>query len=111
MRQRVPPTIFSTQGQPFCDTGDMQNTEGVTPGKLLYHQMTPAERLADRIARNREMDQRVSTRVQDKPTKKKTEVISARAGAVRGALEQFQQIKRTKGIDAASDYVLSRVKK
>ena len=88
----------------------MQNTENVTAGKL-YHEMTPAERLTDRIAKNRQIDQRVSTRVEDKPTRKKAEPIRLRAGAVRGALDQFQQIKRAQGIDAASDFVLSRIKK
>ena len=87
----------------------MPDTEVIK--QKTYTEMTPAERLTDRIARNRLMDQRVSVKVQDKPTKKKTEAISARAGAVRGALDQFQQIKKSQGIDAASDYILSRVKK
>lgn len=88
----------------------MPITEVVATAKR-YHEMTPAERLADRITRNREMDQRVSVKVQDKPTRKKAAPISARAGAVRGALDEFQQIKRLQGIDAASDYILSRIKK
>jgi hypothetical protein len=73
-------------------------------------EMTPAERLADRIAKNREIDQRVSQRVV--PEKKRgpaaaTE-IGSRSKAVRNALDKFQQIKATQGVDAASDYVRSR---
>jgi hypothetical protein len=68
-----------------------------------YFQMTPAERLADRIAKNREIDQRVDN-------KRPAEIVS-RQTAVRGVLDKFQQIKNTQGIDAASDFVLSQVKK
>jgi hypothetical protein len=80
-----------------------------------YHEMTPAERLADRIARNRAIDQRVvekqpAVKSQDKSSKKTTIEIAARQKAVRNALDKFQEIKRTQGIDAASDYVLSRAK-
>jgi hypothetical protein len=74
-----------------------------------YHEMTPAERLADRIARNREIDQRVSDR---KPleTKKKSAPAATRQKAGRSVLEKFQEIKKTQGIDAASEFVLSRRK-
>jgi len=80
-----------------------------------YHEMTPAERLASRIAKNREIDQRVVTKVVTKPAykagEKKSTEIASRQTAVRGVLDKFQQIKNTQGIDAASDYVLSRVGK
>ena len=84
-----------------------------------YHEMTPAERLASRIAKNREIDQRVvttlATKVVTKPAsragEKKSTEIASRQTAVRGVLDKFQQIKNTQGIDAASDYVLSRVVK
>ena len=81
-----------------------------------YHQMTPAERLASRIAKNREIDQRVdekrpSEKIQDKAAKKTAVEIVARSKAVRNALDKFQEIKRTQGIDAASDYVLSKAAK
>ena len=72
--------------------------------------MTPAERLADRIAKNREIDQRVSQRVV--PEKKRGAVsaneIGTRSRAVRNALDKFQQIKATQGVDAASEYVRNR---
>ena len=71
--------------------------------------MTPAERLTDRIAKNRQIDQRVSER---KPveTKKKPDVIAERTKSVRSVLDKFQEIKKAQGIDAASDFVLSRRK-
>jgi len=83
--------------------------------------MTPAERLADRIARNREINQRVSE-MPPKPEKTPAKTrkaaasgddaaIAARSSAVKNQLDQFQKIKNTQGIDAASDFVLSRVKK
>jgi hypothetical protein len=68
-----------------------------------YHEMTPAERLAARIAKNREIDQRVSD--------KRPADIVTRQTAVRGVLDKFQQIKNTQGIDAASDFVRSRIQK
>jgi hypothetical protein len=75
-----------------------------------WPEMTPAERLADRIAKNREIDKRVSQRVV--PEKKSagaaaTEVAS-RQKAVRNALDKFQQIKVTQGVDAAAEFVRSR---
>jgi hypothetical protein len=89
-----------------------------------YHEMTPAERLSARIAKNREIDQRV----QDKkpadaaaPSVKAAPGARAAAGRKRGeiginakparnALDKFQEIKRTQGIDAAADFVHSRIK-
>jgi hypothetical protein len=72
-----------------------------------YHEMTPAERLAARIAKNREIDQRVTTKIIEK---KPADIVS-RQTAVRGVLDKFQQIKNTQGIDAASEYVRSRIQK
>ncbi len=79
-----------------------------------YHEMTPAERLAARIARNREIDRRVQEK---KPVetatpaaKKQRGAISIQAKPARNTLDKFQEIKRTQGIDAASDYVQSRIK-
>lgn len=76
--------------------------------------MTPAERLAARIARNREIDRRVQ---ENKPPetaarapKKQRGEISIQAKPARNALDKFQEIKRTQGIDAASDFVHSRIK-
>ncbi len=74
-----------------------------------WHEMTPAERMADRIAKNREIEKRVSQRVipEKKAAAASSEVVS-RQKAVRNALDKFQQIKATQGMDAASDYVRSR---
>jgi hypothetical protein len=65
--------------------------------------------MADRIARNREIDKRVSQRVI--PEKKATAAstaIASRSKSVRNALDKFQQIKATQGVDAASEFVRSR---
>ena len=72
--------------------------------------MTPAERLADRIAKNREIDQRVVVTKANTVAKRPAEVAS-RTTAVRGVLDKFQQIKATQGIDAASDFVRARIQK
>ncbi len=75
-----------------------------------WPEMTPAERLADRIARNREIDKRVSEKVV--PPKKgaaaASSAIASRQKSVRNALDKFQRIKATQGVDAASEFVLSR---
>jgi hypothetical protein len=87
-----------------------------------YHLMTPAERLAARIAKNREITERVSE-APVKPAKATSArgsrkavtgddvAIAARQSAVRNQLDQFQKIKNAQGIDAASDFILSRIKK
>ncbi len=76
--------------------------------------MTPAERLAARIAKNREIDQRVQEK---KPSEAATPAarkqrgeIGVQAKPARNALDKFQEIKRTQGIDAASDFIHSRIK-
>ncbi len=72
-------------------------------------EMTPAERLADRIAKNREIDQRVSQRVLSDPTpKKKPSGSATRSRAARNILDEFQEIKRTQGVDAAAEFVRRR---
>lgn len=71
--------------------------------------MTPDERLADRIAKNRAIDQRVSQKVLSEPaSKKKPNEITTRSKAVRNILDEFQQIKRTQGMDAAAEFVRNR---
>jgi hypothetical protein len=85
-----------------------------------YHEMTPAERLADRIARNREIDQKAAAeppkpakaaaRTSRKAATSDDAAIGARQTAVRSRLDQFQKIKNTQGIDAASDFILGHVK-
>ena len=84
----------------------MPKTEGVTANKP-YYQMTPAERLSDRIAKNREIDQRVVNTI----AKKKPTEIAHRQSAVRGVLDKFQQIKATQGIDAAAEFVRAQAQK
>ena len=67
-----------------------------------WHEMTPAERMADRIAKNRAIDERVSHKT---VSTKKTSEVSTRQKAVRNVLDKFQQIKATQGVDAAAEYV------
>jgi hypothetical protein len=67
-----------------------------------WHEMTPAERLADRIAKNRQIEQRV---VHKKAEIKTPAEVTGRRKAVSNLLDKFQEIKRTQGIDAASDFV------
>jgi hypothetical protein len=75
-----------------------------------WHEMTPAERMADRIAKNREIDKRVSQRVipEKKGVRAASTAIAARQKSVSNALDKFQQIKATQGVDAASEYVRAR---
>jgi hypothetical protein len=78
-----------------------------------YHEMNADERLAARIARNREIDKRVQEKkpleAASPAAKKQRGSIAIRAKAAGNALDKFQEIKRTQGIDAASDYVHSRI--
>jgi hypothetical protein len=71
-----------------------------------WNEMTPAERMADRIAKNREIDLRVSQRVV--PEKKSTAASRQKAAAGRNVLDKFQEIKKTQGLDAAADFVRKR---
>ena len=71
-----------------------------------WHEMTPAERLAARIAKNREIDKRVAdTKAAAASAPKTASPVAGRSKAVRTVLDKFQEIKRTEGIDAASEYV------
>jgi hypothetical protein len=72
-----------------------------------YSQMTPSERLADRIAKNREIDRRVQ---EAKAASSAPVEVRHRRKAASDALEEFQRIKREHGIDAASDYVTNKNK-
>jgi hypothetical protein len=69
--------------------------------------MTPAERLADRIAKNREIE-RLAQENRSEPSK--PTAVSRRQKAVGDALTEFQRIKKERGIDAASDFVRNKVK-
>jgi hypothetical protein len=74
-----------------------------------WTEMTPTERLADRIAKNREIDKRVSEKVF--PEKKANAIsgqIASRQRAVKNALDKFQQIKAAEGLDAAAEFVRRR---
>lgn len=75
-----------------------------------WPEMTPAERLADRIAKNREIDKRVSERVvpEKKSSAASATAVATRQRAVRNALDKFQQIKVTQGVDAAAEFVRAR---
>jgi hypothetical protein len=66
----------------------------------LWHEMTPEERMADRIAKNREIDQRVSQKMVSAVPKEMT-----RGKASKNVLDKFQEIKRTQGVDAAAEFV------
>jgi hypothetical protein len=72
-----------------------------------YSQMTAAERLADRIAKNREIDRRVE---EAKSVATAPAEVRERRKAAANALEEFQRIKREQGIDAASDFVRNKGK-
>ena len=69
-----------------------------------WNEMTPAERMADRIAKNREIDLRVSQRVV--PEKKAS--AASRQKPARNVMDKFQEIKKTQGIDAAAEFVRKR---
>ena len=77
-----------------------------------WSEMTPAERMADRIAKNREIDQRVSEKLLLEPKKKASGVgsreVASRTKAVRNVLDKFQEIKKTQGMDAAAEFVRAR---
>jgi hypothetical protein len=72
-----------------------------------YSEMSAAERLADRIAKNREIDRRVKENQSAASTPAE---VGGRQKAVGNVLEEFQRIKKERGIDAASDFVRSRSK-
>jgi len=73
--------------------------------KKTYAQMTPAERLSERIAKNREIDERVK---HAPPPVKKAAAASLQLGAGTDVLNEFQRIKRQQGIDAASEFLEKR---
>ena len=72
-----------------------------------YHEMTPAERLATRIAKNKEINERVqSAPVPEK--KRKTTAATERTKAASNALDKFHEIRKSQGIDAAAEYLVSK---
>ena len=72
-----------------------------------YNEMTPAERLADRIAKNREIDRIVK---ENQSAASAPAAVGSRRKAVGNALVEFQKIKKERGIDAASEFVRSKIK-
>jgi len=72
-----------------------------------YSEMTADETLADRIAKNREIDRRVkdSQSAASAPVE-----VSGRRREVMDALSEFQHVKQERGIDAASEFVRAKVK-
>jgi hypothetical protein len=72
-----------------------------------YIQMTADERVADRIAKNRESDRRAQ---EAKNAASPPPEVRDRRKAAANALEQFQRIKREHGIGAASTFVHSESK-
>ena len=71
--------------------------------------MTPAERLADRIAKNREIDRRVNEKITNEPPRTSgARKPAVRSATARTAFDKFQEIKRTEGIDAAAEFVRVR---
>ena len=71
--------------------------------------MTPAERLATRIAKNREIEQKIQVEAStaEKPKRRKANAATERVTARTNALDKFHEIRRAQGIDAASEYLRS----
>lgn len=69
-----------------------------------WHEMTADERLAARIAKNREIDRRVAETKATVVTKPRSTAAS-RTRPPATVFDKFQEIKRTQGIDAASEYL------
>jgi hypothetical protein len=69
--------------------------------------MTAAEKVADRIAKNREIDRRVKERQIEVNTPAE---VARKRDAVGDTLNEFQRIKKKHGIDAASDFVRKKAK-
>jgi Trk K+ transport system NAD-binding subunit len=72
-----------------------------------YSEMSAAERLADRIAKNREIDRRAE---ENQSAASAPAEVASRRKAVGNVLEEFQRIKKERGIDAASDFVRGKSK-
>ena len=72
-----------------------------------YHEMTPAERLAARIAKNREIDEKIQSAPvsADKPKRRKSTTAERATTSRNNALDKFHEIRKSHGIDAASDYL------
>jgi len=84
----------------------MDKTTALRATDKPWHEMTADERLAARIAKNREIDRRVAETKATAPVKSRSSVASrGRVPAAATIFDKFQEIKRTQGIDAASEYL------
>jgi len=73
-----------------------------------YHEMNQAERLAARISKNREIDERVKNAPPpaEKARKRAPAAgVSLRPKGADNALDRFHEIKKLHGIDAATEYL------
>jgi hypothetical protein len=75
--------------------------------RKAYSQMTADERVADRIAKNRESDRRAQ---EAKNAASAPAEVRDRRKAAANALEDVQRVKREHGIDVAPDFVHSKSK-
>ena len=108
-------------GSPLADILQLINPTGGSKDGILiemskkYSEMTPAERLADRIAKNREIERRVqenqsAVRAAAAPAAGSSRKRSTSTGGTGDTLSEFQRIKRESGIDAASEFVRNKSK-
>jgi len=68
--------------------------------------MTAAERLAARIAKNREIDQKIQIAPSaEKPKRRKSASAERTTASRNNALDKFHEIRKSHGIDAASEYL------
>jgi len=64
--------------------------------------------MADRIAKNREIDQRVSEKIVSNVSKATSRSSGPKPKAAKNVLDKFQEIKKTEGVDAAAEFVRKR---
>ncbi len=71
-----------------------------------YHEMNAAERLATRIAKNREIEEKIQAApvAVEKPKRRKT-AADVRTASKNNTLDKFHEIRKSHGIDAASEYL------
>jgi hypothetical protein len=70
-----------------------------------YFEMTPDERLAERIAKNREMERKIK---ETQSAVKAPVESGSRQKSAGDALTEFHRIKKERGIDAAADFVRAK---
>lgn len=69
--------------------------------------MTPAERLTARIAKNREIEEKLQSAppVAAKSVRRKTSAERTATPSKNNTLDRYHEIRRLHGIDAASEYL------